>query len=58
MLYQRAKMFGNQNQMFGQRRKNVRLKGKCLISWSKKVGGNLPLAKPNDLDTRKYLLLT
>ena len=27
MLYQRAKMFGNQNQMFGQRRTNVRLKG-------------------------------
>ena len=49
MLYQRAKMFGNQNQMFGQRRTNVRLN--VWFLGVKKVGGNLPLAKPNDLDT-------
>ena len=39
--------------MFSHRRTNVRLKGVTMfgLSPSKKVGGNLPLAKPNEFDT-------
>ena len=47
-LYQ---MLGHNRKIFGQMRINFKLKGvKCLVSVSKKVGGNILPAKLNKFD--------